>query len=276
MHQVSISRILVPVDFSRRAEDAVRAAQRLALHFEAELNLLHVLEPFHLEYAMVELEDSVRTLADANRAKKEAQLAAFVAQDLEGLAIKGIAIKRTTLEGDPATRILECAKASDLVVMPTQGHGRLRGMLIGSVTAKVLDTCEQPVLTGTHLEREHSPADGNIGHILCAVDLGARTASVLRWGSLMSKEFGAKVTVLYVASERNAGERLSAAVQTAELEAELLTRDGEPHKVVTGLASELRAGLVIIGRGTATSTLGRLRAQAYGIVRQSPCPVLSV
>jgi nucleotide-binding universal stress UspA family protein len=36
------------------------------------------------------------------------------------------------------------------------------------------------------------------------------------------------------------------------------------------------ADLVLIGRGALHETLGRLRTHAYGIIRQSPCPVLSV
>jgi hypothetical protein len=34
--------------------------------------------------------------------------------------------------------------------------------------------------------------------------------------------------------------------------------------------------LAVIGRGALQGTLGRLRTHAYGIIRQSPCPVLSM
>jgi nucleotide-binding universal stress UspA family protein len=149
-------------------------------------------------------------------------------------------------------------------------------MLIGSVTAKVLDESEQPVLTGTHLEPEGDPAEWHIRNILCAVDLGTRTDCVLRWGAALAKEFNAKVSVLHVASDPHAANRMAKAIEAAGLHAEALIADGEPHKVVTATAARLEADVVIIGRGTATNTLGRLRAQAYGIVRQSPCPVLSV
>jgi nucleotide-binding universal stress UspA family protein len=274
MHQVSISRILVPVDFSRRAEDAALSAKRLAAHFNAELILLHVVEPFHVDYAMLEpFEDSLRELAQAKRSKSQAQLDAFALPELQGLNVT-----RTIAEGDAASQILECSKANnaDLVVMPTQGHSRLRGMLIGSVTAKVLDESERPVLTGTHLEPEGDFAEWHIRNILCAVDLGKRSNSVLGWGTALAKEFHAKVSVLHVSSDPEAANRVAKAIEAAGAHAEALIADGDPHKVVTATAARLQADLVIIGRGTATSTLGRLRAQAYGIVRQSPCPVLSV
>jgi nucleotide-binding universal stress UspA family protein len=49
--------------------------------------------------------------------------------------------------------------------------------------------------------------------------------------------------------------------------------------VVSTVAEEARqkgADLVIIGRGSLQSPLGRLRTHAYGIIQKSPCPVLSV
>jgi hypothetical protein len=43
-------------------------------------------------------------------------------------------------EGDPGSRIVETARASDvdLIMMPTRGRGSVRSALLGSVTAKVL------------------------------------------------------------------------------------------------------------------------------------------
>jgi nucleotide-binding universal stress UspA family protein len=192
--------------------------------------------------------------------------------------LEGVNVTRAIVEGDAAAQILEYSnvKGADLIVMPTQGHGRLRSLLIGSVTAKVLDESERPVMTGTHLDQEGDLADWHVRHILCAVDLGARTDCVLGWGAALAKEFQAKVTVLHVASDSEAANRLAKAIEAAGLQAAAVTADGDPHKAVAAAAGELQADLVIIGRGTATNTLGRLRAQAYGIVRQAPCPVLSV
>jgi nucleotide-binding universal stress UspA family protein len=36
------------------------------------------------------------------------------------------------------------------------------------------------------------------------------------------------------------------------------------------------ADLVVMGRGRATRTLGRLRSNVYSIIRDAPCPVISV
>ena len=45
---------------------------------------------------------------------------------------------------------------------------------------------------------------------------------------------------------------------------------------VCGAATRLDADLVVIGRGVSNGILGRLRTNAYSIIRQSPCPVVSV
>jgi nucleotide-binding universal stress UspA family protein len=42
------------------------------------------------------------------------------------------------------------------------------------------------------------------------------------------------------------------------------------------LVHRLEADLVVIGRGASSGMLGRLRTNAYSIIRQSPCPVVSV
>jgi len=59
-------------------------------------------------------------------------------------------------------------------------------------------------------------------------------------------------------------------------EAELVVEPGDPPKVVCEMAQQRRAELLVIGRGSAAGVFGRLRTNAYAIIRQSPCPVVSV
>ena len=60
------------------------------------------------------------------------------------------------------------------------------------------------------------------------------------------------------------------------VEAPVLLQAGDPAQVVTNLALRERADVLVIGRGSAAGVFGRLRANAYAIIRQSPCPVVSV
>ena len=51
---------------------------------------------------------------------------------------------------------------------------------------------------------------------------------------------------------------------------------GDVIETVTEEARREQADLILLGRGSLPNTLGRLHTHVYGIIQQSPCPVLSV
>jgi nucleotide-binding universal stress UspA family protein len=57
---------------------------------------------------------------------------------------------------------------------------------------------------------------------------------------------------------------------------EVVVNGGSVAHIVRTLALQKRSDLVIVGRGCSQSALGRLRQNTYAIVREAPCPVLSV
>ena len=57
---------------------------------------------------------------------------------------------------------------------------------------------------------------------------------------------------------------------------EILIEDGDAPRVVCAAAQRIGADVLVIGRGSAAGMFGRLRTNAYAIIRQSPCPVISV
>jgi len=64
----SLSKILLPVDFSERSLGAARYAKTLADRFHSELTLLHVLTPPHYEFGALEIGGSMLTELYTNRA----------------------------------------------------------------------------------------------------------------------------------------------------------------------------------------------------------------
>ncbi|MEQ1949258.1 MAG: universal stress protein [Bryobacteraceae bacterium] len=268
---IPIKTILTPVDFSTRTEKSVAYAARLARHYAAEVVLLHIIEPAHVDYAMAQAPDFASQLEKMQTDGARAQLAGFASAALDGIRTRHVIAR-----GAAADEILANSKHADLVVMPTQGHGRFREFLIGSVTAKVLHDCNKPVLTGIHLSDPSLTSDWHVSNIVCAIDLGPETGEVLKWGAALVAEFGAKVTVVHVNAESGIAPHIGKMAQDAGLQAEIVVLPGEPHRGVVSTAEARDADLVIIGRGSTPGALGRLRAQAYEIVRKSPCPVLSV
>ena len=57
---------------------------------------------------------------------------------------------------------------------------------------------------------------------------------------------------------------------------EILIEKRDPAQVVRAAATRLNADLVVIGRSPREGVSGRLRPNAYSIVRDVPCPVISV
>jgi nucleotide-binding universal stress UspA family protein len=264
---VSILKILVPVVFSERCAWAARYAARLAREFGSQLFFLNVGQP-----------------DDANT------LEVFVSKEIGATPHKSV-----VLEGDPATRIVECATElkADLIVMPTY-HERYRAFLIGSVTAKVLHDVECPVLTGVHHYDESLQLPDAFRNVVCALDDGPGCVPLFRWARKLSGILGARlkcvhaITAVDEASENRGEVKVRRYLLTearkhfrdyfaAEADQPILDlRGGEIARVIREAALADQAELVIIGRGHADRALGRLRTHTYSIIRKSPCPVISV
>jgi nucleotide-binding universal stress UspA family protein len=209
----------------------------------------------------------------------------------------GITLTREVVAGDPATVIADYVRERDigLIVMATHGYGPFRRFLLGSVTAKVLHDVACPVWTGPHLE--NAPDHGAIGfrRVLCAIDLARRSREVLCWAGRFTQEFGAELTVLHVLpgslvqlggvffdpewSSRAAAaarDRIARLQEEARTDGEVTVDFGDTPVVVSDVAWRRKADLVVIGRGSDSDMLGRLNANAYAILRESPCPVVTI
>jgi nucleotide-binding universal stress UspA family protein len=223
-----------------------------------------------------------------NRAEQaERDLHGFLKDEFQGLEVS-----RVFLEGDPAARIVEYSHEQNagLILMPTHGYGPFRRFILGSNTAKVLHDADCPVWTGVHMPDQPARASGDSWRrVLCAVDLGPQSARTLEWATWMARACGAQLTLLHAmacTSETDPNWRtqirdgveaeLSKLRNDAGVKADLLIEAGEPARVICDTASRVRADIVVIGRGSAAGVFGRLRTNAYAIIRQSPCPVVSV
>jgi nucleotide-binding universal stress UspA family protein len=286
-----LSHILVPVDFSEKSECAARYAAALRRRFGSRLTLLHVLPPPHYEFGAMEVGGSVLEELFRSRAEQARQdLEAFLAGELpqEG-------VDRLLLEGDPAAKIVRTAHelGVSLIVMPTHGYGTFRRFILGSVTAKVLHDADCPVWTGVHMEAARVE-DVQLEKIAVGVDLRSQSERTLMWARRFAQEVGAEMALLHVMPslegaagefydpewkqrmEESARQEIRGLMARLGWEAPVLVASGEVAESVCRLAREWGANLLVIGRGSASGVLGRLRANAYSIIRQSTCPVVSV
>jgi len=285
-----LAKILLPVDFSERSIGAVHCAQRLARLFSPEIILLHVLAP--MQYRLGDTEMGGVMLGDLYRAQIESLT--FELDQFQQEELAGCNVRRVVMDGDPTFRILEFANDEKvcLIMMPTHGCGLFRRYILGSNTAKVLHDAACPVWTGVHIA-EAAARPVEIRHVLCAVDLGAQSERALKWAHWLSGTLQARLTLLHVTAAcpetaDNADDawraklRWSAEETLARLQAkvgsqaEVMLQAGDPAHAICAAAARIHADALVIARGSAAGGFGRLRTNAYAIIRQSPCPVVSV
>ena len=149
------SNILVPLDGSELSERALPMAQKLAQSSEATVHLIHMVSREHelgagrgiesVQAAEMEM-DMARRLTESRLHRGRTYL------EEKGSQLSGSGIKVETdfavKAGDPAENIINYVKehSISLVVMTTHGHGGVRRLLVGSVTDRVIRSCEVPVL----------------------------------------------------------------------------------------------------------------------------------
>ena len=144
----SITRILVPVDFSEPSDAALEYATGLAERLGASLHLLHVFEdPLWTTGAMaaemyVPVPEGLREALLANARTQLAERA-------NKLDAERFHLTTDVYMGPIAAGITEFAtqKQIDLIVIGTHGRGGMSHLLLGSVAERVVRSAPCPVLT---------------------------------------------------------------------------------------------------------------------------------
>ena len=130
------NKILVPIDFSEQSIEAVRRASVLAKQFDAEMHLLHVLEPsVYFETDMV----SIPPIDEVNHAAHDGAV-----HRLQTLADEFDFTVVTHIEesaGDPSRFICSFAESlpADLIVIGRHDEkGVIEHMLMGSTVERIV------------------------------------------------------------------------------------------------------------------------------------------
>jgi nucleotide-binding universal stress UspA family protein len=276
-------RILFPVDFSARSIALAPTVTAFAQYFQASLTILHVL---------------LDNTPDEQRIRVQEDLAAFAWP-----AFSGMTACRAIATGNVAEEIVKVVQENkiDLVMMPTHGYGPFRRFLLGSVTMKVLHDASCPVFTDVHTESAGRPVptrpDGRLGYrsIVCAVDLTPCSRATMRWATQFAKENSSKLTLVHAipltiplsgpdtplldwtSGMQNIARKAIAEIQEEEdIDAPLEIVTGEVEYALHDAALNLKADLLIVGRGNEEQHQCGLRPHTYPIIRQAPCPVISV
>ena len=282
-------KILFPVDFSSACEAMAPYVREMAHLCTAQVAVLHSFD-FVRGYDLAGRLDPTGEFVPSPipydqwaarlRARREEQLRSFVREQFPQTVCRAI------MEDGDAARIIHGVAQRDgidLIMLPTKGSGIFRSLLLGSVAAKVLHDVDCAVFTTVHELDPGRAHSAGFRSIVCAIDPNEGGPAVLKTAGLLAQGCGARLSILHLVQGRsqdppaNAG-ALARDALAQESEATGATRVLHDNFVegIRAAAIEASADLVIVGRGQDHSTLPLLRSHLYQIVRQSPCPVLSV
>ncbi|HEY6847242.1 MAG TPA: universal stress protein [Terracidiphilus sp.] len=290
-------KILFPIDFSDATIAMVPSVREMAQGFDATVTVLNAFNLVH-EYSLASrIGDTGGAEPDAIpyspaflelRNQRERSLDEFA-----GAQFSSVSHSAKIEDGDPALVIQWVAQREniDLIMLPTKGLGRFRRLLMGSVTAKVLQDVTCPVLTSAHAPDSRLPPHGAHRSILCAVDLNSEAESILRAAAFLAQTYGAKISLLHIDPPSNGNGQPPTALEL-RLAFDKALSDGDEPDAGHGLclcflgssipegirqsAIKEEADLVVVGRGHIKGNFSQAWSHLYTIIRDSPCPVLSV
>jgi nucleotide-binding universal stress UspA family protein len=282
-------KILFPVDYSAPCQAVIPYVQEMAERFSAELTAVYAYAPSaaisHSELLLIDPELQTKVHALEEDRLKQFVCRFFPSQQVECFAQLG----------EPGSVIngLVRQQRADLVMLATRGHGPVRRLLLGSVTAKVLHDVSAAVWTGVGAALADHPVRIPYQSIVCALDDGDEAAAVLKAASAISSAYHAQLSILHVVQAPLSSPEIDVRAYTQKLidRAQLGIRElkakvgvDAPHTVVEALVAERihqevvrrKADLLVTGRGHAMGTISRLWSHLYSVIRDSPCPVISI
>jgi nucleotide-binding universal stress UspA family protein len=283
----TIQNILFPVDFSPSCTAMAPFVKKGKAMFSAKVTLLYVLAPPTSGFELY-----VRPLREVE--EEHEQLAGAKLESFLKLEFPARDSPRLLRVGDVATRICEVAREGrfDMIMMPTHA-GLFRRTLLGSTAAKVLNDADCPILTTQHAETI-TPRPLEHREWLCAVGLQADSERVLRYAGQLANAVHANLTLVHAmaagepgvvlqfdleerlqsAEQRAAHERIEKLQAAAGTHARVCIAIGPIKDALTEAARRLQADALMIGRSPQAGV--RLRDLTYVVVRDAPCPVLSI
>jgi nucleotide-binding universal stress UspA family protein len=291
--EMIFSQILFPVDFSDRSIGAAPHVKEMATLFRSKVIVMNVVDVMRAFSVTGEFGVAYGYELDTTSLKERiwAQLETFAEDHLPHVC-RGVYVE----EGDPAGVITRFAqeRGVDLIMMPSHGYGPYRSLLLGSVTAKVLHDAECPVWTSAHMESIPTESRLPYRDILCAIDLSPRSTGLIQWADCLARSLTANLKLVHAVRpmepwaesqidchfeedmRQYAREQIAGFQKEAGTASPVCVVTGGVGEVVAEQASRHAADLIVIGRGCLQQKLGRLRTHGYSIIRQAPCPVISV
>ncbi|MFT4698113.1 MAG: nucleotide-binding universal stress UspA family protein [Flavobacteriaceae bacterium] len=238
-----MKRILVPTDFSKQAENALKIAAQIAKKHNSEIFLLHSLEmPLHLN-SSADSGGMPESLYFIKLAEKH------FAEVLEKPYLNGINVYEAIGHNEIYKDINETVstKDIDIIVMGSHGSSGFKEMFIGSNTEKVVRTSDIPVLV---IKNEHEQFD--INDFVFASDFSEECRDSIKRAGQFANKTGAAMHLLNVntpsgfKTTSEAKEKMEKFVSSMNLENYTLNiyNDTSVEKGILNFAKDTNAQLI--------------------------------
>ena len=198
--------ILVPTDFSACAEQAARAAFKLAKTTESEVHFLHIAD---IPIDWHGIADSARLYPEVT--KKVEHYHSLLDNLVDEAGKLGITSHKYLVFNKDYRAILEHlgAHAIDLVVMGSRGAAGLKGWLMGSNTQKIVRLSEVPVL----VIKEDTPDSFKTDHMVFVSDFNEEVMDQFKVYVEFVQQFNAKLSLLFINTPENFTDTLTTKIK---------------------------------------------------------------
>jgi nucleotide-binding universal stress UspA family protein len=239
-----IQRILVSVDGSPLAEQALSQAAAVARAFDSEIHLLRVQEP---ETGTGGFSDSVSWRLG------RAEVGSYLERLAERLRRGGRRVETAFAEGRAADEILQAARerSADLIVLSTHGTTGQSRFNLGGTAQKVVSQAGRSVLIVRASEgRGAEPAEALHERILVPLDGSQRAQWALGLSSSIARTLGSELLLVHAVDTRELQGQAPATPEEKELARLVAGRDRQRAQEYLG---QMRS--VLAGSGLAVRTL---------------------
>ena len=191
MNTATHGRIVVGVDGSEHAARALRWAVDQAVLENRGLALVHAIAPTEADW----LAAASGGNEAAGTSESVREMVARTREDIQRKA-PGLDVAEVVRIGDAREVLIEASRDAAMVVLGSRGRGRLRSLLLGSVSAAVSQHAACPVVI-------HRPGNPGIvrNGVLVGVDESERSVPVLEFAFRVAAQRDLPLTVMHCYSE---------------------------------------------------------------------------